>query len=341
MRTALRFLPIPVTVDGRSIERGFPGGRFRMRISDPLPAELAVTDEGDNASLWLLEHGVLSTTAVVPGHPAISAAVELSSVADRGVSSAELRRAVTPHLSRLIDEGVRMLVLLAERLPDVDEDLRQRMTVLLLHSAACGLRSDQVRELPIVRIGTGSDVRFVSLNELARTMDEGSAVLKAVDPHVFGRRGVVDSIIVASPEERNLLAEVLAVPVEGWTGGKGRCDLGLRIMAAWRNVKRVLLGHAAAGPYPEHELSRDERRLISVAADGGVDLRICRFSGAARRRGSVWLVSREQKEVQNAVRAVASGEEWLYPSLLAVLDDGSVIRDDIRRRWVAAVGAEI
>jgi len=334
LRTALRFIPIPVEICNRPIERGFPDGLYRMRITDPLPGELALTSSGDAPTLWLLEHGVLSARAVVPGFPAFSAAVEMSGRASSGSSADDLRAAANPFLEGLIDEAVRMMLLLVDRLPSVDEAIRSRLTILLLRSAALGRRREQVLGSPVVCVREASRRRMEAPAAVAaRAADLGGVV--AVDPGTGDESELEDLVIEATTEERSLLTELLAIRIEDPGGGRRTLRFGPAVVNAldrgWRRV-RSLWGPRALAP---GQLTADELRLVESAAAAGVDLAVCNGAGRPRRRRSMCLVGRDRPEVRAAVIAMRSGDPWLYPALLAVAGNDLDIPHEIRDRWRA------
>ncbi len=335
LRTALRFVPIPVEICNRPVERGFPDGLYRMRITDPLPGEIALTTAGDAPTLWLLEHGVLSARAVVPGFPAFSAAVEMSSVAPAGSSAELLRAAANPCLEGLIDEAVRMMVLLVDRLPSVDEAVRSRLTTLLLRSAALGRRREQILGSPIVPVREGSRRWMTSPSALMAGAADRGGVVAAVEPGSGDESGFDDLVIEASTEERSLLTELLGLRIEDPGGGRRTLRLGPAVVDAldrgWRRV-RSPWGPRALDP---GQLSDDELRLVEVAAAAGVDLALCAGDRKPRLRRSACLVGRNRPEVRAAAITVRSGEEWLYPALLAVAGDDVDIPREIRDRWRA------
>jgi hypothetical protein len=318
MRTALRFLPIPVAIDGRPLERGFPDGLYRMRVADPLPAELAVTSAGDSPALWLLEHGVLSTRAVVPGYPAFSAAVEMSGAAPIGASAAELRAAANPYLPRLIAQASRMMVLLVDRLPSVEESVRERLATLTLRWALAGQRREQMVGLPVVQILDCGDKKTVSPTRLAHLAELRGGSLVAVDPDAATSSSGAGLVAVTTVEERSLLAELTGVRFEQRRTWRGPWDLVGRLPAALRNAWNRLRGLVGPRPLKRDRLSAGELRLIEGAASLGVPLALTAGAGTARRLGAQVLVGRERPEVRAAVVVAAAGDDWLYPALLAV-----------------------
>lgn len=334
LRTALRFVPIPVVVCGRPVERGFPEGLYRMRIADPLPGEIAVTASGESPQLWLLEHGVLSARAVVPGYPPFSAAVEMIGEAAAGSSADELRAAANPHLEPLIDEAVRMLLLLVDRLPSADEPVRRRLSALLLRSAVLGLRRDQILASPVVLTRKGATRRMESPSSLVRWAARRGGVVVATEP---GSGDAGHSMVVeATTEERSLLSELLGIRIENVGSRRRPLDFGPRIVDGLRRGWGVVRGLWSPGPLRRHELTAREGRLVEIASVAGVKLALCAGSGSARKRRSHTLVGRERPEVRAAAAAVGSGDEWLYPALLAVTGEDLKIPDEIRARWLEA-----
>jgi hypothetical protein len=323
-----------VTVAGRTLDRGFAGGLFRMRTTEPLPAEIAVTVDGDAPSLWLLDHGVLSARAVVPGYPAFSAAVEMSGVVRPGATTDELRSAANPYLPRLIDEATRMLLLLVERLPDVEEAVRARLTVLLLRCAERGLQRERMLAAPLVRVVDGGRSRFVSPGQLAAEAARRGGVLAAVEPNGLPHEPAGSFAVRATTEERGLLAALLGIRFELRAGEPvaGRMQqLAVRL----RDLSLRVLGQIGPPPLDSSELSGDERHLVACAAGAGLRLGLSRGSGRIRRRGESWVVGRARAEVRAAVRACAADDAWIYPALLALTDDEP--DDAPRRRWLDSV----
>ena len=337
LRTATRFVPIPVTVFGRPVDRGFEDGLYRMRIRKPLVGELSVTATGETASLWLLENGVLSARAVVPGYPPFSAAVEMGGIVPAGSSADELRAAANPSLEHLIDEAARMLLLLVDRLPDLDEPVRARLSTLLLRFALRGIRFEQVMSSDVIRVRRGSGRSMESPLEVAGLARRNGGVLRAVDPaaEVGGGGGPV---VETTTEERALLADLLGVHIELIDTGL-QAGLLFRLRSLARRVRQRIRGVVGAPIIESRELTGDEKALIAAWSDAGSDLRLCRGSGSARVRGSTVIVGRDRPEVRAAAGVAAGSDGWLYPIMLALTEDRE-IPEAIRSRWLASVAAE-
>jgi len=333
LRTALRFVPIPVTVCGRPVERGFSGALYRMRIVVPLPGELAVTAAGEAPDLWLLVHGVLAARAVVPGYPAFSAAVEMSGEATAGSSGDELRGAANPHLAAVIDEAARMLLLLVDRLPSVEEPVRQRLTTLLLGFASLGIRRDAIVAAPIVKVLAGAVERMESPEDVARGAGRRGGVIVAVDPGSYDIGQRWGPVVQAAAEERSRLAELLDIRIESLgRGGLARAVLP-RLKAGLRRFQRIVRGLIGPPALPPHRLTAQENRLLEAASAAGVEIALCHGRSAARLRGSTVLVGRRRREVAAAAAVAAEDRGWLYPALLAVAGESAEFPAEMRESW--------
>ena len=330
LRTATRFVPIPVSVLGRAVDRGFRDGLYRMRIRTPLNGEMAVTSSGELASLWLLEKGVLSARAVIPGYPPFSAAVEMSGIAPAGSSADELRAAANPSLEGLIDEAARMLVLLVDRLPSVDEPIRARLTTHLLRFALRGVRRDQIMASKVIRVRRGSRQWMESPLTIAGWVDRGRGVLRAIEPTAEdGGSGV--RLVEATTEERALLSELLGLHIER-VGGSGRVEFGPRLRSLVVRFWKRIRGVASLSGIDISELTPDERGLVDAWSTAGLDLALSGGHGAARLRGSRVVIGRDRPEVRSAAQAVAEDDLWIYPTILALADDLE-IPDEVRNCW--------
>jgi hypothetical protein len=333
LRTATRFVPIAVSVFGRAVDRGFRDGLYRMRIRTPLHGEMAVTASGDSASLWLLENGVLSARAVIPGYPPFSAAVEMSEIVPAGASADELRQAASPYLEGLIDEAARMLALLVDRLPSVDEPIRARLTTLLLRFALRGVRRDQIMASKVIRVRRGLRRWMESPLTIAGWADRSRGVLRAIEPNVEdGGSGV--RLVEATTEERALLSEILGLHIER-VGGPGRVELGPRLRSLMTGFWKRIRGVAGPPGIGISELTPDERGLVEAWSAAGLDFALSRGHGAARLRGSTVVIGRDRPEARAAVSAVAENDEWIYPTILAFAGDLD-IPDEIQDRWRTA-----
>jgi hypothetical protein len=308
-----------------------------MRINEPLPAEMAVTSDGDVPTLWLLEHGVLSTRAVIPGYPAFSAAVEMKGVVPPGASGAELRSAATPHLPGLIDQATRMLILLADRLPNVKEPVRQRLTTLLLGSAVAGLHRDHVMGLPIIPVREESGRRFETPTVIAALADERGGVLTGTGSGENHPGRSAGPRVEVGPEEIALLTKLTGARIERRTGGHRPAEAGRRLLAAIRKVWNRIRALLGPGPLAAENLSADEDRLVSRLADAGVELALVSGSGSPRQTGSRHFVGRDRTEVIAASWQTGSPDVWIYPTLLAITSEDLEMPDGLRERWLESV----
>jgi hypothetical protein len=83
----------------------------------------------------------------------------------------------------------------------------------------------------------------------------------------------------------------------------------------------------------EHALLRHLEGLTTPSDGEPVTVRLCAGVGRVKRQSGVLLLPRNNPIVVQAVRLVASGDEWLYPALLAVVGDEAILSPDLRTRW--------
>ena len=337
LRSAVRFAPQAVTVEGRPAPRGFPGGLYRLHLEEPVPCELGVTRDGDDPLLYLLRDGVVSARATIPGYPAFQAAVELGGVVSAHASAADLRRAVDPHLNRLIDRAVWMMLQVAPRLPEAAEEDRRRLGTLVLRAADRGLRTEEARKAPVVSLA-GSGVRLVSLDDLAELAHRRGPVLLALEPEDETEDFLLDpdTTLLVSQEERSLLASLLAVrfqaPVRRREGTLRRWLVRLR--RATRLATQWGRGLFRSGPLPESALSAQERRLVAATrlAVANERIHLAAGGGAVRRSRHGVLVPRESPAVAAGALLVSHDLGWLYPVLLGMRPDEPP-PSEVRERW--------
>jgi len=370
LRSATRFAPSPVEIDGRPAPQGFPGGLFHLgpvRISHqvpsrgrrgavhrrlqqeageicglgtPVPCRLGLTRSGEDPLLWLLRDGVVSARATVPGYPSFQAAVELGGVVPPDASAADMRRAVNPYLEGLIDRAVRMMVQVADRLPALAEADRQRLGTLLLQAAHRGLREEEVRRLPLIS-PAGTEGRLLSLHELSELVGRRGSTFLAVDPKDDPGEFLFDpeTTFRVSNEERNLLSALLGVrfrsPARRRLGALRRSAVRLRSAVA--TAVRRSRGLVGSRPLPEDALSSEERRLLAAIRIAAPNERfhLCAGGGAVRRSRRGLIVPREHPAVAAGACAVAGDLTWLYPVLLTLWPDEappSEVREQWRRR---------
>jgi hypothetical protein len=344
LRRATRFAPIPVQVDASDPPKAFAHGLFEVPVERPVPARLAITWSGDAPQLWLLRHGVLATRATVPGYPAFEAAVELGDVVPSSATPGDLRSAVNPFLSELIDQGVRLMIFAADRLTEADETVRERVTCLLLRAARRGLRRDEIMRLPILPVsgGVSEDVGWVTVREAGKMAHRDKGVLMSDSPDRVRSRatGSGKPVLVLSTEMRGLLADLLEVRAEQLPRRERRLSLqraviGLRAALRW--LGQIALRPIGRRIVPADELLDPERELLAqlnrhVVAPAHV--RICVGGGGIRRRGRRLLLPRHNPLVVQAARLSADDERWVYPAVLALLGDRAEATDELRARWL-------
>ncbi|MEJ2189979.1 MAG: hypothetical protein P8Y93_11335, partial [Acidobacteriota bacterium] len=318
----------------------------RLHLGEPVPCELGVTRDGDDPLLYLLRDGVVSARATIPGYPAFQAAVELGGVVSAHASAADLRRAVDPHLNRLIDRAVWMMLQVVPRLPEAAERDRRRLSTLILRAADRGLRTEEARKVPLVSL-VGSGVRIASLDDLAELAHRRGPVLLALEPEDDAEDFLLDpdTTLRVSQEERNHLASLLAVrfqaPVRRREGTVRRWLV--RIRRVTRAVTQWGRGLFRSGPLSESALSPGERRLLAAVRLAAADERIhlAAGGGAVRRSRHGVLVPRESPAVAAGAPLVCENLGWLYPVLLGIRPDQpppSEVREQWRRMVLSGDG---
>ncbi|MFV2071352.1 MAG: hypothetical protein ACC742_01685 [Thermoanaerobaculales bacterium] len=337
LRSSTRFAPKKVLIDGKPIPRGFPDGLFHLQLESPVPCQLGLTRIGEDPLLWLLQDGVASARASVPGYPAFQAAVELGGIVPPAASAADLRRAVAPFLPELIDRAVWMMVRVADRLQRLPETDRQRLTVLLLQAALGDLRSEEVRRLPLVP-QAGGNGRILSVEEVGERARLRGGSLFVIDAEVEPDEVVADfeTAVRISDEERCLLTELLKVRLMA-APHRRRGVLSSaagRLRAIVLVVRERLRGLARPGALAANQLRPQELVLLAAlrSALEPMEVDFCGGGGGLRRTARGVLVPRSHPAVNVGAAVVEQDPFWLYPLLLAL-----GFRDspppELRERW--------
>jgi hypothetical protein len=336
VRMATRFTDAKVLVNGRQAPQGFSGGLYHLRLDNPLPCQLGLTSAGDEPVLWLLKDGVVAARAGVPGYPPFEAAVELAGTVRGGASSADLRRAVAPFLPELVDRAVSMIIEVAGRLPQMAENSRRRLTILLLRAAGRNRRDREVRRVPLIPTAGGE--RRLSIEEIGALAERRGGVLSALDPDVTIEDSLAapDSTLVVSAEMCGLLSELIdvrfQVPFHREHRFIDRFARGLRHAAteAWRRVR----GISGSRLVPASALRLGERQLLAVlrAADPSLKVELCYGLGAVRRISRGIAIPRDNPWLAAAAVCVEDDPSWAYPLLLA-MGTGDPPSPDLRKRW--------
>ena len=341
LRSATRFAPVRPNVDGRLAPQGFPGGLYHVTLESPVPFRLGLTRVGDDPLLWLLRDGVVSARATIPGYPSFQAAVELSGVVPPVASAADLRSAVTPYLEMLIDRAVWTMTQVADRLPDLPEVDRQRLSVLLLRAARRGLREDEVARVPLVPLAAEREDNL-SLEGLRDLAARRGSTLLAVDPAEELASLLIDpeTTVRVSGEERSLLAELLDLRFQA--PPPRRLGLLRRRLVSARAASSAfamrLRGFVRRRPLSEQSLSPGERTFLaalrSALAPTQVDL--CAGGGGVRKTSRGLLLPREHSAVMAGASAIGNDRSWIYPTLLA-LNLGDPPPAAVRDQWRAGI----
>lgn len=346
LRSVCRFARAPVRLDGLELGVGLREGAFRARLEAPVPCAVAIGVVGDAPALWLLRHGVVAARATVPGFPPFHAAVELAAVTAPGASPSEVRAAVQPFLSDLIEETVRLLVRATARLPELAPERQRTMRLALLRAASLGLQRQRILELPLVSWGTpGRRSRWLSLADLSRAGRPPAAASERELTRLGLGGARAATVVVLGPEERELVwrligvrltpppAAVTASPVASLRRALRR-SLALSFWRAAMTRWIVPMSEVAAG---EANLAETIRRW-SWPPTGEAEVAFVAGRGRPWTHGGRLLLPRGSPRVTAAVRALAAGPAWRYPVLLAVVPDHWVVDPGLAEAWRTAAG---
>jgi len=343
LATVCRFATVPVELNGDEIPRGFPPGLLHVRLRAPLPGFLTITRHGDAPRLWLLQHGVTSTRATIPGYPAFDAALELGAVVPGPASGAALREAVTPYLTRVVEQAVSVTQRLVPRLPDLDEEDRQRVASLLLDAVRLGIDRPAIRRQPIIReIGQHAERQrwrtLEQLDDAGAASGHPTAVLEpADDPRRFTLGA---GALVADAKVRLLLSETSGLRLETPPlAGSRRRPL---LLAAWRwlasrrrRVREIDPGdltaddRAVLDEIERWALCDSDGRPVRVAFRRGTGS-LCRVS----RRSTRVLVPRDDPVISATLAKINRRPAWLYVLLLQILDGIGEPPTEVRAAWL-------
>lgn len=344
-----RFAPGEVRVDGQAISGGLRGYFSGRELSLPqfrLRGSVALSHRGEQARVWLLVNGVVSTHVGVARSPCFEAMVELSDKIAAGelpvtATAADLREAITPALDALVDAGVQLMLAVGPQVTQLPAASQSRLLHLLLQALRCRRRVAELLTLPVVPALVGRGNRcFLALEALpALARAEPAFVLgPEQDPEVFA---LPDSaVLILDTAERGMLAELLGLrfrPVP--RRQDGTLPLAAKVGRGFGRVWQAL--RPSRRPLAEAELSPAERHLLvllRVALKGGTGapevVEMCAGRGAPQWVGTTLLLGREHLDVRAAVAAAERGEVWVYPAAIALCGGRAAPGTPTRATWV-------
>jgi hypothetical protein len=263
--------------------------------------------------LWLLNDGVVAARAGVPGYPAFQAAIEMSDVVPPGASAADLRRAVNPYLTELLDRAAWMMLRVIEQNSELSSDQSNRLMTHVLKAAHLGLRAEAICDAPLLPTVAGGTL---SVNEIAARAEARGGLVRALEPREQKAGSVADpaSTLVISGETRAAFTELtgLRFQIAAWR----RERLVSRIVDFWRDAGRWLGRRWRAlwiGPeLDENHLDPGERRLLAVLREevATVDVRFVKGSGKPAFRRGALLLGRSSRFVEEGSKLVADNPAW-------------------------------
>jgi len=353
LRGAARFSPVPVLLDGKSLNTGFFDTFGPQALHHPLRGQLAIPVAGDTAHAWLLEHGLVTGHVAVPNAPCFEAAVELGTNSTE-LSAARLRERMEPRVPVLIEQAVRHLVRRGLGASEAEEPNRARIARLLLLAARKNLCTAAVNKVAAYRVVDALGRRCMSLAELREAAGQDQtlpALYPAQRPDRFSLGSV--PVVIADEGERSLLAEVLGVR---FRPPPARTDAG-PLFATWRRLVTGIgrtLSHAAElirhplrpAVLADDKLEPAQLRLLTAmrrhAARGRHrvvgEVHMCEGAGRIRRRlgrPARLFLPQHNPTVVAATHALAGDETWIYPVWLALTEGDSLPPRALRAPWVA------
>lgn len=342
LAAAVRFAPAAVLIDGRPTPRGFAGGLFHLRLEQPVPYRLSLTRGGDSPVLWLLKDGVVSSRAGIPDYPPFEAAVELGGVVASGANDADLRRAASPFLSEIVDRAVWMMVEVAQRMEELADEDKDRLTLLLLRAARRGIRSDSIRRLPLLLPAAGGGCRL-SIDDTVGLAERGDRVLSAIDPGDPTGEALVDpqSTLAMTGEIRGLVARLTGIrfqtPPRRLRGIVARGAVWVRGFGS--RLARRVRGIMAPRTLIAEELRVGEASVLAALQTGvsGTDIAFCGGGGRVGKNSRTLVAPRASPAMLVGADLAAEDQAWIYPLLLA-LDTGEEPTAACRQRWLRYLG---
>ena len=359
LRSAARFAPVGIIIDGEPIPTGFVGAIVEGNLQAPLRGRLAVVKDTESAHISLLEHGLVTGHLTVPDAPNLEAAVELGSSAT-DLSAARLREVVQPHVPAIVEQGIGLLVRLGQKGP-MPEQLRSRVARLLLQAARKGLRKQDVMRVPAFRVVDSRGTRHVNLQTLQKLTSDSSGrnILVALYPSQKPERFALGTtpVLVADAAERSRLAELLHVrfrppdPRDAsssiwmvWRRGIDAVGRTAREVGLWvrHPIRASPVDDSQLTPYEKafvghvrNHLAQDPRLKVTGA-------RMCEGRGPVRRtsgRPVELLLPRQNPTVMAGVRAIHLDPAWAYPVVLALLDGRGLPAATSRAGWLSRLAS--
>ena len=346
-----RFAPGAVRVDGTALPeglRGYLAGRELALPQHRLRGHVMLGHRGEQARVWLLVHGVVTTHVGVARSPCFEAVVELGDKIAAGelsvnATAADLREALAPALEALVDAGVRLMLSVGAQAASVPATSQARVLHLLLQALRSRRRVQEVLAVPIVPALVGrSERRFLPLSALEglARREAAFALDPAQDPEAFALPDA--PVLLLGTAERGALAELLSLR---FRPPPPRGDDRLPLSASLRRgLTRLVQGLRGAGrPLPESALTAAEQQFLAAmraAARGGSRaperIELCAGRGAPRIAGTppALFLGREHPDVRAAVAAAEHGEVWLYPACVALFGGQALPGTAARATWV-------
>ena len=372
LRDVGRFAPGTLLLDGEEINHGLQSylasEPFRIGPKDTPPTlhgQVAVALHGEQARVWLLHGGIVSTHLGLSAVPCFDAVVELGATAPVNATAADLRAAVNLHISSLADIGVGLLMHVAARLPELTQlEVQARIVTLLLQAVRTRRRLRELMQVPMLPSWTPHDheqprsararpARWIALAELpqAKPGSEPPVVLALYPEQDPAAHALPDApVLRLDAAERSALTELLGIrfrapPPRSEAGGVGRLRVAMR-----RGLRRVgqrlagLLHLGPGAPLPESALRPDEqvllehlRAVLHGSTTAPETVHLCAGRAGPRLTGGprgLLLVGRDHPDLKACLLALRRGPAWLYPACVALLAGQAMPATSARATWL-------
>jgi hypothetical protein len=245
----------------------------------------------------------------------------MSDVVPPGASAADLRRAVNPYLTELLDRAAWMMLRVIEQNSELSSDQSNRLMTHVLKAAHLGLRAEAICDAPLLPTVAGGTL---SVNEIAARAEARGGLVRAIDPLEQTTGSVADpaSTLAVSGDTRAAFTDLTGLRFQLATRRRER--LVSRIVDCWCDAGRSLGRRCRAlwiGPeLDEHDLDPRERRLLAVLREevATVDVRFVKGSGKPAFRRGALLLGRSSRSVEEASNLVADNPAWRYAVSLSL-----------------------
>lgn len=341
--SACRFAPVPVSLRGHRIPRGFSNTLIARKLGKNLRGAVALLRDGDIATIWLLHHGIVLGHLTLPECMPFEAGIE---VPVETLSAADAREAAQPLLESVRAAAAQLARLAGKEASDWPPQAVARLRQLVLEGLVREPTREElhrVRAFPVL-VERGQQRQLHSIAEL-RVHSTLVALFPKQSPTRFSLPD--EPVVILDPQERGPFTEITGlalVPPPSRIAARtlfANLRLGLR-----RLVDRIsrLRSQLPGAPRPIDiaSLNDQEARFIqqlrTALEPDELEPVLCAGAGTIRQREGRLLLPRRNVVVQRAMERIDQSERWLYPATVALLDGRSLPSTTLRKAWLHALG---